>query len=104
MLPFILAAIVVHLALLPLVPMITGLFDSNSRSTYPKNYQPVELVSRHAIKDKGRPKTAKISKEEEKEPLAKQPDGQVVELPPTLNTQEPLKDARYLAESNHRTL
>jgi TonB family protein len=62
-------------------------------------------VHSSSLKTKWAAKTKKaLEKLEKKKAQATPLDGQVVELPPTLNEQEPPENARYLAESNHRTL
>jgi len=104
LLPFVLAAVIVHLALLPLVPVINGIFyDAPTRPRTPK-HQAVKLVHSSSLKTKWAAKSKKaLDKLEKKKEKPTPLDGQVVELPPTLNEQEPPENARYLAESNHRT-
>ena len=104
LLPFILAAVIVHLALLPLVPVIFDLFHGGAKRPRAPKHQSVSLVHRPNLKTKLAAQAKKALEKPEKKKAPPAPlDGQVVELPPTLNDEQAPENARYLSESNHRT-
>ncbi|MBJ80308.1 MAG: energy transducer TonB [Myxococcales bacterium] len=103
LLPFLLAAVVLHLALLPLLPVISGFFPESTYGNSTPNYQEVQLISANSIKSKKHVEKQRVKKEVPRQEPEPPLNGQVVDLPPTLNQQEAAEDARFLAESTHRT-